>query len=280
MTLNACVPTSATQTPKGTDTKSITPTASDLPSTLQPLPTLTRNFVLFPTPRPFPTNTPFPTLSLVEGERRIRELLLRSIDCSVPCFAGVIPGKTTLSNALLLFSKMGIELTGTKSESDLFRSGTGIKSETGSLVVTFTGERDLIKNVRVFITPEVQKTGLTREWTVFSPETLIRQYGEPFKVELFWGGGSTAVPLDLLMYYDNLDLIVEYYKEDLGTTTKICPLNEQFDNVRIWIGENPLDPPQSAEPLEESTNLTTTSFSKLMVGDPDVACFILKEQPN
>ena len=48
----------------------------------------------------------------------------------------------------------------------------------------------------------------------------------------------------------------------------------QFDDVRLWIGKDPLYSPGMGTPLEKVTSVTIETFAKLMSGDPNQACFI------
>jgi hypothetical protein len=72
-----------------------------------------------------------------------------------------------------------------------------------------------------------------------------------------------------------VDTIVEYYSSDIGLNTKICPLRDQFDSVRLWMGKDPVDPPVPGEPLEKTTSMTLDEFSELMTGEAGQACFDL-----
>jgi hypothetical protein len=88
--------------------------------------------------------------------------------------------------------------------------------------------------------------------------------------------------LDMVMRFDTVDLIVEYTGYDViprqKDLPKICPLTVQFDSVRLWMGKNPYQLPREAITLETATSLTMEEFSKLMTGDPNKACFNLKEE--
>jgi hypothetical protein len=51
------------------------------------------------TPSPVPTETPAPTLSVKEAEDRIQQLVKDNRGCSLPCWWGITPGKTSWGDA-------------------------------------------------------------------------------------------------------------------------------------------------------------------------------------
>ena len=143
---------------------------------------------------------------------------------------------------------------------------------------TLTIQNDIVKNINVSIVPEIYEPELSREWLAYSPETLINRYGSPSKVDLSidW---STSPSYNVVIYFKAVDLIVEYYGYNIGgdgASPQVCPLTDQFDLVRVWMGKNPEKPPLEGVPLEEATSMTLKEFYGLMTGVPDKACLNLK----
>jgi hypothetical protein len=132
--------------------------------------------------------------------------------------------------------------------------------------------------LRVDIGPEKQVVGVKREWLAYSPETLINRYGRPSRVvfALDWGPRSF---FDMVMYFRTQDLIVEYAGYDVVPWQQgvpwVCPTNLHYDTIRIWMGKNPVYPPSGGSPVDQATYLSIDSFSALMLGDSDKACFPL-----
>ena len=86
----------------------------------------------------------------------------------------------------------------------------------------------------------------------------------------------------MVLYFDTVDLIIEYNDYDFtfnGSVFEICPLTNQWEGVRIWMGENPYKPPPSfLVPLRDATTLTMEEFVSIMTGDPEEACIeLIKE---
>ena len=79
------------------------------------------------------------------------------------------------------------------------------------------------------------------------------------------------------LYFDAIDLIIEYFCfKDTKTRTKnsfrLCPLIDQYEAVKIWLGKEPEYPPLTAMALEEAASMSLNEFSELMKGDPNKAC--------
>lgn len=281
--LAGCVPVSATMQPtKRIQLPSLTlppTTATTIPSlTLTPAITATEfGATLSPTFTPKPVDTLEPEIVRATLEPLLREPL----NCAVPCFWGIIPGKTGFDEARTLFSRLGF----TPFE------GTDLYSGRDFYTINYESNRGRVSSVTLFpsdhrvadieITPEVakQKEGGLREWIAYSPETLINKYGKPSRVKFALSWGPNFV-ITMILYFDNPDLIALYsgYNMIPGRphSPRVCPLTAPFDDVRLWMGPNPPNPPtMSTIPLEKATSLTIDQFTQLMMGDPQEACFIV-----
>ncbi|MDX9993404.1 MAG: hypothetical protein RBS68_15290 [Anaerolineales bacterium] len=200
------------------------------------------------------------------------------MNCAVPCFWGIIPGKTSFDEARIFFSKLGFTpFEGRDFYTISYDSGTGHDSS-----VTLHINNNLVDDIRITLGIPKPKEGSSREWIAYSPETLIKRYGEPSRVQFAVNSGPALVGSDpviginMILYFDTSDLIVHY--SGVGMTPKwFCPLTAPFDFVRLWIGHNPPDTPSfETVPLEKATSLTLNQFAQLMTGDPKKACFTVK----
>jgi hypothetical protein len=61
-------------------------------------------------------------------------------------------------------------------------------------------------------------------------------------------------------------------------TLELCPLTNKPFFIKFWMGDEPRYPPPPSVPLEQATTLTLEDFSKLMLGEPNKACFKLKDE--
>jgi hypothetical protein len=256
--LAGCAPVSPTLTPVSTDTEPSTPTG------MVTLPT--------DTPSPTATLTPLNTLEPAQASETIQPLLKQPMNCAVPCFWGIIPGETHLDEARIFFSRLGfISKEGKGFYSAGYRPNSG-----GGFSVIFYAPGAIIENI--VVTPHITgqtKEASPREWIAYSPETLIKRYGSPSRVEFAVGSGPN-ISITMIMYFDASDLIVLYSGYNM-TPESFCPLTAPFDDVRLWMGHNPPDTPSfETIPLEKATSLTMDQFTELMKGDPKKACFTLK----
>lgn len=225
------------------------------------------------------TRMPINTLMPEEASKTIKLLLQEANDCSAPCFWGIVPGQTTIGEANAIFNHLGLEMASTTVEGKDF---SGIHYELDSdlsLAFTLSIKNGLVENFRIGIYPSSQKIGLINEWLAYSPGTLINRYEMPSRVDFSadWGPASE---FSMQMYFDQLDLIVEYGGQDIIPRKKgpswVCPLTAELDGIRLWSGNNPVYPPGEGISVEIATPLTIEEFSKLMTGNPNEACFLFK----
>jgi hypothetical protein len=285
--LTGCVPARPTIQPTQVMLLS-SPTISS--ATVAAIPTSTLTPVILKTETLIPTVTVrLPTATLAStvtpmlvdtlepeiAKATIESFLHEPMNCDVPCFWGIIPGKTSRNEARTLFGILGF----TTREGGNFYS-TAYNSDNGNgFSAIFNTYENIIKNVE--ITPYIteQTEGSPREWIAYSPETLIKKFGNPSRVQFAIDNGPNYV-IGMTMYFDDYDLIADYsgYNmfPDRPHSPRLCPLTAPFDHVRLWMGPSPQDPPSfETVALEKATSLTMDQFIQLMLGDPQKACFTL-----
>jgi len=113
----SCMPQRSyyTSTASVSTAATITPPRNPKPSETA---VLTHTPTITPTPIPTITWTPFPTLPLQEKYAKIQNLLRTNNDCKLPCWWGIVPGKTTWSEAIRFLSPMIFHLTELEGSSD------------------------------------------------------------------------------------------------------------------------------------------------------------------
>jgi hypothetical protein len=265
--------TQLSSTPTLTETSS-SPPIKPLTRTETPLPLLTA------------TLTPPATLIPINAKATINASMQELVDCSAPCFWGITPGQTTLGEALNIFTQLGLSIL-TNTEDNKTYYGVRYEFTNGSsLGVSPIVNNDLITSLVIDITPEERNVGTPKGWITYSPETLIKRYGLPDRVDFYVGYPRDLDPTPTAFYYmdlyfDDKELIVEYSFPKITppiSELRVCPLTDQSDLVRIWLGKYPYYPPLGGVPLEEATSMTVEEFSALMMADPAKACFNLKSE--
>jgi hypothetical protein len=258
------------------------PTQTMAPSPTAIPPTITPTF--------FPTQTatvsPLPTLEPAQAEEALRILLQEPGDCLAPCFWGITPGQTTLEEAKNIFAHLGLtlELTNVRDNKEFYELIYDFDNGL-SISPLLTVQDEMVKNFRIYITPEKSQPGLPRAWLAYAPETLINQYGIPSKVIFSVDRIRDAnVPQRtwyyMVMYFAPVDLIVQYGPAEIFPDTKFraCPRTDPFNSVRLWLGKDPEYPPLEDVPVEEAAALTLETFAELMNEKPETACFTLKTE--
>lgn len=267
MGLFGCAPIAPPITPTKTATRPLPPTTI--------LPTLTSTPTLHPTKTT--TLTPPVTLAPEEAKATIKAFLQEPMDCAAPCFWDIIPEQTTLGEVVNIFTRLGLQINSTTQNKKrvygvTYSSDSGFTSR-----VTVTIQSDVVQNLQVKLHPEKQQLGLQQEWSAYSPETLINRYGVPSKINFNVDRGEIP-SYGMVLFFDANDLIVEYYSYDLGPKLEVCPRIDQMASVWLWMGQDPQFPPLEDVPLEEATSMTIEEFSKLMLGNPQKACFNLNSE--
>jgi hypothetical protein len=237
---------------------------------------------IIPTFAPTSANTP-ETIDTIESAiamMTVQPLITQPLNCgSIPCFWGIIPGKTTLSEVKTFFGSLGYEsLEGVDpSTNKNFYSITydSNNRKTSGLVVNFDTS-NIVEYME--ITPSIlkPKDGEPPDLSGLSPEMLIKMYGSPSRVNIVMGLGQMSnIHIGMIMYFENAKVIANYSGYNM-TPENFCPLSAPFDYARLWIGKNPQNtPPYETLPLEKVSTLNTEEFSKLLLGDPQKACFSL-----
>jgi hypothetical protein len=278
-------PTQAIQLPSPnilTATVTVLPTSTSIPTVTDTLtPPVTPTLAYTKTILPTVTLTPVDTLEPERIAETMQPLLRDPLNCAMPCFWGITPGKTSIDKVRAFFSPLGFPHgEGIDPNSARNFYSVGYESSIGrNSYVTFYISNNWVESIE--IVPEItkQKEGSARQWIAYSQETLIKKYGQPSRVgfDLAWPGGGGSV-IVMNMYFDAGGLIVQYTGENMlpssNHSPRLCPLTARFDYVRLWLGPNPPYPLPSVS-LMKATSLTIDQFTRMMLGEPKQACFIV-----
>lgn len=220
------------------------------------------------------------TLTPLEANERIRSFLQKAEECLAPCFWGIVPETTTLDEAITIFDTIGLGLEQTNARNNQEFYATNYDREKELEIGIILGIQDnIVKTLDASIT-DTSEVGTPRKWSVYSPEALINQYGIPSKVEFFLGRVTPKPTHSMVLYFEDVELIVSYTGSDLLKSSpqlEICPITNRVEYIQIQVGKNQRHPPKQGIPLKEASSLSLQDFSKLMLGDPNKACFTLKD---
>jgi hypothetical protein len=257
----------------------VAPTSTPIQTiTESPSPTSTPTMEITETPSPTATQTLLATLRPESAKATMQPFLTDPMNCASPCFLGITPRKTTMNEVRALFSPLGLkhrEGTVPNSRRDFYSFAYETSTGLDSHVILYTSN-NFVENIE--ITPIItrQTNGSPRQWIAFSFETLIKKYGKPSRVEFALDPGQYNITINMILYFDPIDLIALYSGYEPPKSSQLCPFTFPFDDVRLWMGAGPPNPPTfPTVALERATSLTVDQFTQLMLGDPKDACFIL-----
>jgi hypothetical protein len=188
-----------------------------------------------PLPTATATNTPMPTLSKAESEKYVKKLLEDNAGCDLPCVWGLVPGKTSYSEAQRLFESLGWK--GSISNG-AFYTGKDLESVSLPISVGIYAENEVVEKLTVGIGGN-DFLDLVK---YFSFENILNVYGEPAEVLVFIGTNPGVLEPDetsfeLLLYYESKKTLIEY----VGTATK-AGNSYRFCPARPNAGSTGLDP--------------------------------------
>lgn len=273
--LSACATTNKT-TPLPNDPEA--PSSTEILASTFALPTKTFIPMLTNTPTLLSMQPPVGTLEPLHIRETMDPLFRDPMKCTEPCFWGIVPNKTKFDEAKTFFDQLGIiPFEGKYGNTNInfytiqYTSDSGLKNE-----VTLYALNNNIENIIIRPRIKSQKEGNIRDWIAYSPDTLIKQFGKPSRVE-FTVDSIPRPSVTINMYYDDINLIVTY-AGDYPTSSdprsyQVCPLIDTFTSIRIWIGSDPVSPPLPGITLEKATSLKMDQFTQLILGDPKQGCF-------
>jgi hypothetical protein len=182
----------------------MTPTDAVMPS-----PTLARLHSVTP-PQETSTTTPVPTkYPPVFAEQKVAEYLRTNAGCNLPCFWSVVPGDTSLDDAVEFFQPFGIN--------NKYAVGLYILSKQILNGATLLPENGKIVGVHAFGEGESSDISTFWEtWESYLPQNIIMKYGYPQRV-WFDTYNNPEVPdpdkplgYSIWFFYDESDFLIIY----------------------------------------------------------------------
>jgi hypothetical protein len=245
-----------------------------------------------PTAAPTVSAMRISTLEPEKADEAIRAMLREPVDCPDPCFWGITPGKTTSREAIEKLRYYGLEPSIVLNEG---KNDANAAAENHHIIMNLTIPNDdtehfglnayltiannFVESVKLSLSPD-RKKSVRSEWLAYSPDTLIKRYGLPSRVDLIalWDFNPHFA---MNMYFDSADLIVQYGGDYIITGDKglwrICPLTAQFEWVWLWMGKNPSYPPVEGIHIEKAAFMTIEEFARLLTEDAEEACIYFHE---
>jgi hypothetical protein len=266
-------------------------------------PEITERPVIEDTPTPMPsrtateavytrTPTPFPTLTVQEISLFKKNALLPDgKDCRLPCWWGIIPGKSTLSQLqellrpLNLWEPAYLQTDGVYERSSSFVVGEN-EEEVG-IVAFWRSSGQTIIQISVKIILYGRSTSYAFS---FSPSNILEIYGIPDRIYLpkgFGAGsnsGSSGILFELDFDYSSSGFIISYLGvvfPDNGEL-RICPsISGSGDIYQIGLGllspNDKIIEDENERDISEVTEYSKEEFYSQLLNLGDAFCFNTSE---
>lgn len=289
------------------------PTTNSIPSTVSPFKQATVTFTPSPlhtnTPKPEPTfpptPTPLPTLNKFQSDQM--KTLLQSYDCKLPCYLGIIPGKTKLVEAEEILEGIGAKYQGSfpsKTENvtkypyfmrigslnhlGQFQTTDGV-SNTIFQDVTLISSGSIVEGMDISVTTSDLKEDFRKDWSMYSVKEILKLYGVPDQISLETTDPQMAYfgHKALLVYSKNGVVIEIYGNEDENS---ICTepgyearsldlhivLTDRNSTGKLYTQDGiPLTDEQVWTPISKVLHITNDDFYNKLIANP-FHCFELK----
>lgn len=224
---------------------SLQPTPIDLQldqPTTEVIPTLQSEITLEPMETGFPTN------DSAQASASINELLLTNGGCDLPCFWGIIPGKTEWQEIGFL-KNLAIQY-----DSDPAKENQEYFEKTFYFLVNMSIDvvvyKDLVRSLEVS----------DFESTNYELANFLTQYGQPDEIWVFTNskgfGTDNHIGFLILFYYHEKQMTVSYSGNGEIGESWIVGCTTLSPHLRIWAWDDSLGFPESA--LNELDTIRTS----------------------
>jgi hypothetical protein len=276
----------------------------EISMTLRPNQTTTPSFIISPssTASPKPTLVFPPSLTPVPNMQsdKIPQLIaaLQDDACKLPCYLGIVPGKTTLQEGIAILENLGGIYTGSyQRESDgalsynfKFYIGDDATLPKGRIVehsVTLMTDKDIVQIVDVIASPiiyesrEPATTTYQTYWKRYSLREIFLQMGEPENIYLNPKDRPSESGTQWFLVYVKQSIQIDLY--DSWLENKLCPnetvmplgMTLSYPGSPFSIYADGRVPPTDREiylPIEAMFGITTNDFYNQIFADPSI-CF-------
>jgi hypothetical protein len=241
-----------------------------------------------------PLITPPPRLTAVQQSIFVRTLLTANDNCPLPCWWGLIPGKSTYEESKKFFVQRGIP-GGESFSGDVLLAG-GAESEESIeylLRIRLTVRDDVVMSVSVDSEPYSKRSipsSFTKDWAVYTWSAIMAHYGRPSHVTI-----STEWPAErgapfiysLSLFYAEKGIEVQYS----GLVTKylasekkalVCPRFPNIHAIRLNlvspISESLSGTQQHEGDLERETGMSVDAFYDAYRSVGSQSCLLVAPQ--
>ncbi len=272
----------------------IRPITSTSTKTKTPTPAATRRPTLTRTPSPSPTitPTPFTTLEATAKLDFVVQSLKTNRNCDLPCWWGIVPGKTNWDDMLNFFAGQGIDFLIDE------QPNLGVIDGSRLLDIVFQKENGLVQGIDIetaynnYLLARSQYSNL---WRKYALDQILKRFGTPTQVylELTVGAGDWSPGMqatyDLWLEYADDGIAIRYPGVALYDAggEYVCPLPNNTSGLAIRLrvpnSQTPFvslstdNPFQFNGTLEKLTGLNPQQFYENFIQNPPHSCLLVTD---
>ncbi len=242
--------------------------------------------ILIPTSinTPLPIISSFHTLSPEDAYLQLKKVLENNIDCRLPCWWGIVPGKTPWKEAeekLVAFNNIGSP----RGSADLFFISVHlpVPKEMGTLNHSYKIKEGIVVGINAYVYDLSPFLHLSN---------VLTEYGSPDEVFLktFRSEENGTHPYQVDLFYEELGVLLEYSGGDIKNvedTLQNCFADLDSPFVYIWSAEDEpitskeaidkyliLQPMPYPISLEKATGMNVNTFYETFKNPGTVNCLV------
>lgn len=257
-------------------------------SSITPVPTLFRP----PTPEypklVTPHVTPLPARAPADVREELRYMLQTNGNCALPCFWGIQPDQTRYEELYGLIDRLEGRgfFDGLQANGHLYVPADFRFEERSGIFVEFGADLqdDIVKDLKVLLL-NLFDTGIAPEdWSAYNMDEILRTYGAPDTVELYYSGPYSSLSFGIRLKYENIHTSITYHagtkeidKYQTPSSAIFCPEEIGIDMVELHMGKHPFNTGPDGVLLLKATGLDEQAFHKLFTENPS-ACLTLNRK--
>jgi hypothetical protein len=231
-----------------------------------------------------PRVTPLSTRSSTDIREELGNLLQTNGNCKLPCFWGIQPDQTRYDELYGVIDKLrGLRFDALQENGDLRVASNFRFEETNGIIVEFAAnlQDDIVRDLKVLLLNLLDSGVTPKDWSAYNMDEILRSYGVPDRVELYFSGPYNSLSFDAQLKYDSIDTSIVYYarttavnKYQTPSSVMFCPAEIGIDMVELHMGKHPFNTIPSGVPILKATGLSEQDFHKLFTENPS-ACLTL-----
>ena len=249
-----------------------------------------------------PTFSSEPGLTGNERDAYFLELITNNGDCDPPCYWGIIPGHSSVSEYYDLFTPVG-DLRSLPLEFP-YSFRFSVMYEKSNVSVNASVENNIVRNIRSRIGSMDKVPELYLATARYSLDHIFSLHGKPSRIVLGVTprqieAGPTTFFYDLWIFYDADGFVIlnrgPHSDPTKSDTIRICPKHDELYTIELYLQApddtyslNELVDQLSGEsngffdgllkkrfyqPLEDVTNLSLDQFYETILASPQATCF-------